>query len=121
MHLHAVQRPKETLESPFQMLLEVLLTTSCYFALVAAGIDYTQPVFGPCTDVGVPASTCKVVYAEDIAEDDGALDNDPRAPGHGTNVACIVACKCMPAFVLTHTLHPGLQAAHSWPRMLRHA
>src|SRR5262249_20240562 len=41
--------------------------------------------FGPCTAVATPAATCKVVFAQDFAPDDGALDDN----GHGTNVAAI--------------------------------
>ena len=55
-------------------------------AVLDTGVDYTQAAFGACTSPGVPSS-CKVVYAQDFAPDDGKLDAD----GHGTNVAAIVA------------------------------
>ena len=65
---------------------------------VCAGLDYTRPAFGPCTAPGVPAATCKVVYAEDLAPDDNQLDES--TPGasdqfHGTNVAGIIASECI--------------------------
>ena len=53
-------------------------------AILDSGVDYTLSTFGSCTSPGVPAD-CKVVYAADIALDDGELDN----VGHGTNVAGI--------------------------------
>lgn len=49
------------------------------------GVDYTRAAFGSCSAAGVPA-TCKVVYAQDIAPNDGV----PDADGHGSNVAGIV-------------------------------
>ena len=49
------------------------------------GVDYTHAEFGSCTAPGVPAS-CSVVYAADIAPDDGALDSI----GHGSEVAAVV-------------------------------
>jgi chitodextrinase/subtilisin family serine protease len=55
-------------------------------AVLDTGLDYTQSAFGSCTSPGIPAS-CKVVYTQDFAPDDGKLDND----GHGTNVSGIVA------------------------------
>ena len=54
-------------------------------AVLDTGTDYTRSAFGACTDPGVPA-TCKVVYAQDFAPDDGVLDDN----GHGTNVSGIV-------------------------------
>ncbi|MBT9503667.1 MAG: S8 family serine peptidase [Burkholderiaceae bacterium] len=54
-------------------------------AVFDTGVDYTRSAFGNCTAAGVPAS-CRVAHAQDIALDDGSLDND----GHGTNVAAIV-------------------------------
>ena len=50
------------------------------------GVDYTNAAFG-CTAPGVPAATCKVVAAFDVAPTDNVLDST----GHGTNVAGIVA------------------------------
>ena len=50
------------------------------------GVNYTLADFGSCTAPGVPAS-CKVVVAQDLAPDDGQLDDT----GHGTNVSAIVA------------------------------
>lgn len=55
-------------------------------AVLDTGVDFTLPAFGSCIAPGVPAS-CKVVYAEDFAPDDGSLD----ASGHGTFVAGIVS------------------------------
>ncbi|KAF0217463.1 MAG: peptidase S8/S53 subtilisin kexin [Geobacteraceae bacterium] len=55
-------------------------------AVLDTGINYTLAAFGGCSAPGVPAS-CKVVYAQDFAPNDGSPDDD----GHGTNVAGIVA------------------------------
>jgi hypothetical protein len=63
---------------------------------VLAGLEYTRPAFGPCTAPGVPAATCKVVYMQDFATDDGMLDESrPTATDayHGTNVAGVIASK----------------------------
>ncbi len=54
-------------------------------AVLDTGVNYTHSAFGSCTGPDTPA-TCKVVYVEDFATDDGALDDD----GHGTNVSGIV-------------------------------
>jgi subtilisin family serine protease len=53
-------------------------------AVLDTGVDYTRAAFGSCTAPGEPA-TCKVIYAQDFAPDDGARD----ANGHGSNVAGI--------------------------------
>ena len=50
------------------------------------GVDYTLSESGSCTSPGNPSTTCSVVYADDIASDDGALDDH----GHGTNVSAII-------------------------------
>jgi hypothetical protein len=54
-------------------------------AVLDSGVDYTRSAFGSCTSPGVP-SGCKVIYAQDIAPDDGSRDDN----GHGSNVAGIV-------------------------------
>ncbi|MEN0066482.1 MAG: S8 family serine peptidase [Myxococcota bacterium] len=54
--------------------------------IVDTGLDYTHSDFG-CTAVGQPSS-CRVVAAQDMAIDDGALDDHVSV--HGTNVAAIV-------------------------------
>lgn len=59
--------------------------------VIDTGLDYTKPVFGPCTAPGVPAATCRVVYTADMVAEDGALDSAGKSSGHGTNVAGIVA------------------------------
>jgi hypothetical protein len=56
-------------------------------AVLDTGADYRVADLGSCTAPGVPASTCRVAYAADIAANDGALDDN----GHGTNVSSIVA------------------------------
>jgi hypothetical protein len=61
--------------------------------VIDTGLDYTKPVFGPCTAPGVPAATCRVVYTADMVAEDGALDSAGKSSGHGTNVAGIVACE----------------------------
>ncbi len=53
--------------------------------MIDTGVDYTRSAFGSCTAPGAP-SGCKVVYAQDLAPDDGSRDDS----GHGTNVAGIV-------------------------------
>lgn len=60
---------------------------ACLSTCVRTGLDYTHPVFGPCTAPGVPAA-CKVVHMADLtAANDGSLDD----MAHGTNVAGIIA------------------------------
>jgi len=56
--------------------------------VVDAGVDFTQADFGPCTAPGVPAATCKVVYASNISGSGGGLDTSTSQ--HGTNVSGIV-------------------------------
>jgi subtilisin family serine protease len=51
-------------------------------AVLDTGVDYTRAAFGSCS---APGGSCKVVYAQDFAPDDGA----PDSHGHGTNVAGI--------------------------------
>jgi hypothetical protein len=55
-------------------------------AVIDSGVDFTRAAFGNCTEPNLPANTCRVVAAVDIAPDDNARDNN----GHGTNVAGIV-------------------------------
>ncbi|HNC95272.1 MAG TPA: S8 family serine peptidase, partial [Myxococcota bacterium] len=57
-------------------------------AVLDTGADWTVSDLGSCTAVGTPA-TCRVVYAADIAANDGQRD-DSGSP-HGTNVSSIVA------------------------------
>jgi subtilisin family serine protease len=53
-------------------------------AVLDTGLDYTHPDFGTCS---APGDTgCQVVAVEEMAPDDGQLDDH----GHGTNVAAIV-------------------------------
>ncbi|ACM19997.1 serine protease, subtilase family, DUF11 domain-containing [Geotalea daltonii FRC-32] len=54
-------------------------------AVLDTGVDYTRSAFGGCSAPGVPSS-CKVIYAQDIAPSDGQLDGN----GHGSNVAGII-------------------------------
>ncbi|NWG87705.1 MAG: S8 family serine peptidase [Hydrogenophilaceae bacterium] len=54
-------------------------------AVLDTGVNYTHAAFGPCTAPGTPSASCKVIYAADIAPNDGSLDAD----GHGSNVAAI--------------------------------
>ena len=55
-------------------------------AVLDTGVDYARATFGSCTAPGAPA-TCRVIYAQDFAPDDGIRD---VAPYHGSNVAGIV-------------------------------
>jgi len=52
-------------------------------AVLDTGVNYTHTAFGSCS---APGGNCKVVYAQDFATTDNALDDD----GHGTNVAATV-------------------------------
>ncbi len=52
-------------------------------AVLDTGVDYTRSAFGGCN---APGGACKVVYAQDFAATDNALDDH----GHGTNVAGVV-------------------------------
>lgn len=52
-------------------------------AVLDTGVDYTRSAFGGCA---APGGACKVVYAQDFAATDNALDDN----GHGTNVAGVV-------------------------------
>lgn len=74
------------------------------------GLDYTRPAFGPCTAPGVPAASCKVVYAEDLEGNDNQLD-DPNQELHGTNVAGVITSE----LGAPHTA--ALQLCHAWPRL----
>ncbi|MDD5028251.1 MAG: S8 family serine peptidase [Rhodoferax sp.] len=69
-----------------QVAAQGSLGTGSSVAVLDTGVDYTRAALGGCSAPGVPAS-CKVVYAQDFAPDDGQLDSD----GHGTNVAAVVA------------------------------
>jgi len=53
-------------------------------AVLDTGLDYTHADFGSCSAPG--ASGCQVVAMQEVAPDDGELDDH----GHGTNVAAIV-------------------------------
>ncbi len=54
-------------------------------AVLDTGVDYTRSPFN-CTAPNTPADTCKVIYAQDFAPNDGQPD---VSPFHGTNVAGI--------------------------------
>jgi subtilisin family serine protease len=54
-------------------------------AVLDTGVDYTRPAFGPCDTPGIPATSCKVAFAQDFATQDNTLDAD----GHGSSVAAI--------------------------------
>jgi len=66
-----------------------LTGTGTTVLVVDSGVDYAQPDFGTCTSPGVPASTCRLVYASNIAGSGG--DKDTSTAQHGTNVAGIAA------------------------------
>jgi hypothetical protein len=52
-------------------------------AVLDTGVDFRQGVFGACDEA---AADCKVVFAADVAVDDGSADAD----GHGTELAAQV-------------------------------
>lgn len=54
-------------------------------AVLDTGVDYTRSAFGPCDTPSVPATSCKVAFAQDFATEDNTLDAD----GHGSSVAAI--------------------------------
>ncbi|MGE0859307.1 MAG: S8 family serine peptidase [Gammaproteobacteria bacterium] len=54
-------------------------------AVLDTGVDYTRPAFGSCVTPGSPATSCKVAYAQEFANQDNTLDAD----GHGSSVAAI--------------------------------
>lgn len=56
-------------------------------AVLDTGANYKLGDFGSCTAPNTPASTCRVVYAQDFAANDNSLDDN----GHGTNVSGIIA------------------------------
>lgn len=58
-------------------------------AIIDSGVDYGQADLGPCTAPGVPAATCRVVRAENLAGSGGPLDTSTTQ--HGTNIAAIAA------------------------------
>ncbi len=61
-----------------------IVGTGTAVAVLDTGVNYTLSAFGSCTAPNTPAS-CKVIYAQDFAPNDGFLDDN----GHGTNVAGI--------------------------------
>ncbi|MEZ4238697.1 MAG: S8 family serine peptidase [Myxococcota bacterium] len=75
-------------------------------AVLDTGADYTQSDLGNCTAVGSPA-TCRVVYADDFAPQDGSLDDN----GHGTNVSSIVARVAPGADIIALDVFSGATAS----------
>ncbi len=73
-----------------------------------SGINYTLAEFGSCTAPDVPA-TCRVVVAQDLAPDDGSLDDS----GHGTNVAGIVAGVAPGTLIAAFDVFTGTAASSS--------
>lgn len=84
MHLHLAQSVPLVRQPLAATLNQTGAGTTV--AILDTGVDYTRAAFGSCAAPGVPA-TCRVIYAQDFAPDDGARDAD----GHGSNVAGIVA------------------------------
>lgn len=74
-------------------------------AVIDTGVDYTRSAFGACTAPSVPAA-CRVVYAREVAPDDGELD----ANGHGTNVAGIVAGTATGSAIVAFDVFDGASA-----------
>lgn len=78
-------------------------------AVLDTGVDYTLPAFGSCTAPGVPASSCRVVAAEDVAPGDGALDDD----GHGTHTAAVALAVAPGAGIAALDVFDGSSARFS--------
>ncbi len=72
------------------------------------GVNYTLADFGSCTAPATPAS-CRVVVAQDLATNDGVLDDN----GHGTNVSAIVASVAPGAKLAVFDVFSGGGAASS--------
>lgn len=75
-------------------------------AVLDTGVDYTKSEFGGCTAPGAP-STCKVVYAQDTATDDAALDSI----GHGSMVAAIASAVAPQAKIIALDVFDGSSAS----------
>jgi uncharacterized repeat protein (TIGR01451 family) len=75
-------------------------------AVLDTGVDYTNALFGSCTEPGVPAS-CKVAVAKDMAPEDGALD----AHGHGSMVAGIASSTAPAAKIIALDVFDGGSAS----------
>lgn len=78
-------------------------------AVLDTGVDYTKAAFGPCTAPGVPSATCRVIHAQDMAADDGSLDDN----GHGSNVAAVVAGVAPDARIVALDVFSGGSASSS--------
>ncbi len=78
-------------------------------AVLDTGVDYTRAAFGACTAPGIPAG-CKVVVEQDIATNDGVLDDS----GHGTNVAGIVVGVAPQTRIIALDIFAGSSSSVVW-------
>jgi subtilisin family serine protease len=78
-------------------------------AVLDTGVDFTQAAFGGCGSPGTPG--CKVVVSQDIAPNDGSLDDN----GHGTNVSGIVVGVAPDTKLLVFDV---FFSHHEWPDLL---
>lgn len=91
VHEDTVLRP--TLAQSLPLIGQPTVASAAYtgggttVVVIDSGVNYTLAAFGSCTAPGVPAA-CKVAVAQDVAPNDGALDD---ASNHGTHVSAIVA------------------------------
>lgn len=77
--------------------------TGTAIAVLDTGADYRVADLGSCTAVGTPAS-CRVVYAQDFAVNDGLLDDSGK---HGTNTSSISAAVAPGAKIIALDVFDG--------------
>ncbi len=84
------------------------LGTGATVVIADTGINYVNAAFGSCSAPATPAG-CRVVYAADIAPDDGQLDDS----GHGTNVGGIAAATAPDSRLVSLDIFNGVNSSAS--------